>query len=1567
MAMSPCGDWLLVGHGKGGLRVWNVNGSRTNGSALFTIDADPYEPTGAGVAEAQAQVISSIEVTTTPTPGLNGTNGAPAPTDVIVIAAERDTGVVRHWMFSVERKVFGNNNNGTNSGEHRYPRLNLVGKFDAGGKEQIGKDESPSKFKNQDTLGPPLKTLVMCVTIDMGSCFEKLLLVVREDVIHVLKVQTVLYVMQEYASIEEAYSVRAITQQGESKVISLSSTAACKLLVFPLDEPENPISSSTKQLFITPHAVDASPHVCSIETVTNEIMQIYFVVIAWSSGVVDVYDLIHEKHVMKLQDNRLTDQISALSVVTFQKVVATKSAPTESDPTGYLSSRSYEDVYLNGTNKLVDVDPSDETEEEPIRKTVIVVGTETGKLYGWKAEALYNGDLSFKSIPKANVRAQAAHLSHIVQIARMDAVALGERAVLASVAADGIIKLWQVPSLKMIGYVSSTAEGYTSPASCIEVMRGQSTIIAAGNRGDAKVYVIAGYEDGGMGIWCVDMKRVSFQRLQVSTKHERRVSKICRVTSDVVSAGSAEFLSCSLDMTVIQWEVLESGSVQEKRYFDIGTAIVDMVLVEEQAILALAHEVCKFSFAPSSKCDMKYLMKPEVAVGCGSDADNYSTKQDTAPVRADEYPSTPTTRSIEDYNDVGTQPRHTSRSVDEYLTLHVPSAVLHLEAASLSAVTTTTASDSAPATGLSEQDDSAFNPRNEMTSRHRGHKSADKLQRHLISDDVLRQYLQDYIARHGSGGTMAANRITHLLALRPELPSVKRPGFALAKSLKDLKLTAQTRVDSEEALQVMRLLLTMSTASCPSFDAPTMARSLKLNDHSSEKARTQRIREKKQTKRKPVVTYNLLGEKYVRWEDAPEEESITSQNQSPPSPANSLIVHTPPSPNLRDDVGFENDPLYGDVENEVSPPLETPSSTAENVVELSDPNIEDDASAFQGNSPESNEIPATDITEPILTSPRLIVSSQINTSVESTDEEEEEEEEDGDIGGNDNETGDGGSGENNIPLDCQNHVALERSTSTKAIPAITSSNKIRRITHGQRHSHSVENIFESPLVNGIRLSPMFQKFWTKGYCWCLPAPRLRIHWTDNAKAKSESEKSDGAKRRSKKCKVCHKRLHTIELPRVGSALHFSRQAVFDVIVKVYNKLTTTAHTRLYKTSSPRKERTSEFSIFGALFEVFLATYGMRSAVELKLKLFFVSMCHYLREYDAVAVFGELLGLHTPEHADEYDQAPNTLVALCVCCYSWLYSRGMIVNGESFSGRLRGGEWGIIYGAITAEVAPATDGTTHWQFVRIEHALLCAQDNLLYPLVSPGFLRNIMLFMQEYAQYAPTRLLRTESPDFSGGNSHYYRGPALWIELHRFLRLLVGEWKQQNAQFRVVERLLFVHPQRDAALEGDLLEKLRLMLSCFVFYDHERVGAMAISDFEVLLFKLRYLWSEEGTVEQVPPIKEKLFENATLAIRKRFIDLNHDGQLCYLDFWAMLYIRLPVGSTTRAERHGVELHAAVVHATATEGTSSRQKFNRPKGGTAASPPCGRPARRNVSYRQDAQGIAIDSRAFVKRRD
>ncbi|GMF20072.1 unnamed protein product [Phytophthora lilii] len=1488
MAVSPCGDWLLAGFCKGGLKVWNVNGSRTNGSALFTIDAEPYEPAGSGVAEAQAEVLSSIEITTTS--AHNSSEGTTAETrsiGVIVIAAEKNTGAVRHWMFSVERKLFGSDSHGSNPGEHRYPKLSLVGYFHCGGKEQMGKEQSPTKFMNHDTLGPPLTTLTMCVTIDMGSCFENLLLVVREDVIHVLKIQTVLYVLQEFASIEEAFAVRAITQQDEPKVLSLSTTAACKLRIFPLDENLNHVSSSSKLLFISPHASEVPAHVSFMETISNESMQLSFVILAWSSGVVDIYDIFCEKHIMKLQDSQLTDQISALAVVNFQRTIVSKDADfDEIEMPGYFSSRSYDDDSQNPTVNLASY-TSDEAGQK-IQKTMIVVGTETGKLYGWNVDTLWNDSLMFQSIQKATIRVQTAHAAHIVQIARVESTLREERALLVTVGADGIVKLWQVPSLKMIGCVSSVSEGYTSSTSCIELMREAYSLANTGSRGRGKLYVSAGYDDGRLAVWRVECKQGLFHTLDVSTKHERRVSKVCCISSDTVPVGTLEFMSCSLDMTVIQWQILQSGNVQEKRYFDIGAAIVDMILVKEQVVIALAHEVCKFVFAPSSKSDMKYLMKP--AVIADTSRERIEKQESSAAVDAnpkdDEYPNTPTTRSVEDSTDqISTPARKTSRSVDEYLTLHVPSAVLHLEAATSSVVATDTAVYDAETRAL-EQDENSLSSQNDaafsMPKYRWESKSSHSLQKN--DDEILREYLLEYIGHHGTAGTMAANRITHLLALRPELPNVRRPGFALAKSLKDLKVDVHARVDCEEALQILKMLLTMSTASHSSFDAPTMARTLKQKERSREKARAQRLRERSQVRRKPVVTYNLLGEKFVRWEDDPIKEEVVTHNQSPASPTNSLVVHTPPSPNMREVTGFDDPPSYE----------KTPTISDGMITEL--PRITDHPPSAPSNSSSlfddssHSSIPSNDDTNSAGANSALIEPSETAASEDSVEGNDEQDDDDG------NDTDD----KNDRGNENHNQVQMARHAPKEPAPAGQTPKKGYRSRQAQQTGFLDDSISKNALVNGIRLSPMFRHLWSKGYCWCLPAPRLHIFWTDGNTVRKTDEhsqipKSDD-KERKPVCKFCHKRLHTLELPRSGYAPHFSRQATFDIIVEVYSRLAADAHSRLYKTSSPRKEGTSECSIYSALFEVFLTTYGMRRAVEMKLKLFFVSLCHFLPEFDAVAVFGELLGLHTPEIADEYDHAPGTLVALCVCCYSWLYSRGMVVNGDSFSGRLRVTDRGSWYKPAATDVVPAIDGTTHWQFVRIEHALLCAQDNLLYPLVSPGFLRSMMLFMQDYTQCAPTRPSETDSSEFLTDVN--YKRPT-WIELHRLLRLLVGEWKQQNAQFRVVERLLFLHPQRDMAIESDLLDKLQLMLSCFVFYDHERVGVMDISDFKNILSKLRYLWSD---AEQIIS-KSSDFEGALLAIRKRFVDVNHDGQLCYLDFWVMLYI---VGVKTRGLIHFHEI-------------------------------------------------------------
>ncbi|KAF1777078.1 EF-Hand 1, calcium-binding site [Phytophthora cactorum] len=1126
-------------------------------------------------------------------------------------------------------------------------------------------------FKNQDTLGPPLKTLTMCVTVDMGSCFENLLLVVREDVIHVLKVQTVLYVMQESAPIEEVYAVRAFDQQNSSQIISLSSTAACKLRIFPLDEA----SSETKSLFVTPHPSEKPGHVCSMETMTNDRSQKCYVVLAWSSGLVDVYDVLRDKHVLKLQDKQLTDQISTLSVVTFQRVIKHKhvSAIDEAGEAGFLSSWSYGDISQSQANNLANYAASDTSEETVPRKAVIVVGTESGKLFGWHVE-LWDGDFTLRSIEKANVRAQAAHSSHIIQLARIDAVVRGARTLLTSVGTGGIIKIWSVPALNLIGYVNSVAEGYPVSPSCIELMRDQENNVGTGGRkASGKLYVSVGYDDGRLAVWRVEVKLVSFQRMEVSAKHERRVSKICGISKEVPTE-LPEFLSCSLDMTVIHWQISESGGVHEKRYFDIGAAIVDMVLVKEQAIIALAHEVCKFMFAPSSKSDTKYLLNPGEV---NSHADKHTSEElayECLPPAEDDNPDTPTTRSVEDPTDA-TMPSH--KTVDEYLTLHVPSAVLHLEADSSSVV----AGESAPATG--DQSEAFFNLRDETAdqlSRHRrGSKSTNKLHRALIDDGVLREYLQDYIARHGNGGTMTA------------------------------------REHKRES-------------TCSAF--------------AGEKASTA----------KAGGDVQFAGEKYVHWEKEPADQEELGQNQSPSSSARSLIVLTPPSPNKDDMSAIDGDPPPDGIGFFEPTSKDTPSSTtnADGVVADS-ASHQDSLRALTDDLTHSHVLPS-ERNKPDAESPVEITQERSFEETEADDEEESEGESEGEEGdeneeNNDNDD-DGDSDGDDGGTKEQNPVNKERAR-----------DQYSAFAH-------VSAVLEERLL-------LVQ-----------PGTQLHVIWTDNDKAKLGEAK---ATKRRLTCKDCHKRLHTVDLPRVGYVPHFSRQATFEIIVQVYSKLTATAHTSLYKNSSARKERSSECSVFSALFKMFLTTYGVHSTAEMKLKLFFVSMCHFLPEYDAVAVFGELLGLHMPEVAEECDQAPATLVALCVCCYSWLYSRGMVVNGDNFSG--------------------------------------------------------------------------------------------------------LGEWKHQNAQFRAVERILFVHPQRDMAIEENLVEKLRLLLSCFVFYDHERVGVMAVSDFESLLFKLRYLWTEESAA-----MDDDAFDNAISATKKRFLDLNHDGQLCYLDFWVMLYI---VGVKTRA--------------------------------------------------------------------
>ncbi|CEG35551.1 WD40/YVTN repeat-like-containing domain [Plasmopara halstedii] len=1357
MALSPCEDWLLIGAHDGGLKVWNVNDSRLSRLGQSTTDATPYEAIETRADSTRTEAIISIQIVRTCAMSSTGEWDAES-SDMIVIVAERETGVVRHWnLLILEKDQTEYIGDAVDFRNQRFPRLNPVGGFNTEGKKGLQTSKKVKMVANSDTHGPSLQTLTMCVAIDMGSCKGYLLLIVRGDVIHALKMQAVSYTLQEFRPLEALCALRSINWQNTSQIITLSRTGRYNLRAFSMDE----VSRNASSVFM-PVDIDQRKdgHVCAMEIATNKSLQKNLVILAWDSGIVDVYDVENEKCLMTLRDDRITDQISALSVVIHQQTQTSKAALAKTKARD-ARNHSSRDTVANDTCVKA-VTPG----------TMIVVGTENGNLYGWNVKKMWLGGSASQSILQANVQVESAHSSYVVQFAQIGG-SLGDRALMASVSASGLVKLWSVPSLKMRNYVDSIAGGYLAAPSCIELMRDQKEVF------DDNIFCVSvGYDDGRLAVWRVNVNNQPCL-LKGLAKHERRVTKICRASTTAVQTGMTEFLSCSLDMTVIQWKITQAESVQAKRYFDVGASIIDMIVVNSQAVLALAHEICMLFYA-SRREDSQ----TENELKSDSVANKYAYDQlkctagEISPYVTESSRDTSTIPSTEYIAEVSDPPSPTLYSENMAFESQFLSTVNDFKDASSSVLRPNSVMGALQTTQMQSED--FLHPRSDPTDKvafsARSGICTKQHSRVIVNDDILIKYLKDFITRYGTSGMMAARLIPDFLASRPELPRVKRAGFALAKSLRDLNLNAQTPVDHEKALQVLKIIFTMRKTSRQSYDAPTMAYKVKHSHTGSKIEGRQRGSEKKQTRRKPVVTYNLLGEKSVRWEKEILENEKSRCKRSSTSSTTNLTARTSFGPTARD-VGGE--PLHG----RTSAVLKSNG----------------EASSF-----DKHRACALSHTSSGTSSPSGIIEQICG--------EEKDEIVTNEVGINNDQ--DRNDSESDYFETSKNQVYDQLLRCTEAVKATDAIEKRDKAITEDNIEFKADNATNA-LMNNIRLSPLFQPFWRKGYCWCRPAPYLYIIWAQSDTATVGKPKSSIPKYN---CIMCQKRLHTVELPRIGLVTHFSRQATFDIIIKVYSKLSATAQKRLFKTSSSTNGRSLECSIHGTLYEIFLISYGVRSTAELKMKLFLVSMCQWLPDYDAIAVFGELLGLHQP--AEDDHQAPAALVALCVCSHTWLYSRGTVVNGDlltgCFSGRGRERE--------TSEVVSATNG-------------LCT---------------------------ALTDLL--------------------------FERRLVGEWKHQNAQFRAAERLLFVYPQQSIRIEGDWLEKLRLLLNCYIFYDHERDGVVTVSDFDTLMFKLRYLWMEDCMKSNSPcSLSDDVFTSTLSEIKERFIDRNYDGRLCYLDFWVMLYM------------------------------------------------------------------------------
>lgn len=1396
IALSPCSTWLFTGHQSGALNVWNVgiSGSKKSRITSYGLGTSPLEPEPSAwhkSAVSSVKIGSSVPSADTEDDGVTPIT----PTEVMVVTAARDSGLVKHWRFHVDyqSKVSDDAYDlGAASAISRLParellpRIELVGAYNTDSNLNSEHENALIKKRQLKKLvDSVVATVPLWVTIDVGGFAENLLLILREDVIHVLKVQSVLHVLQAVPVCEGISSVRMVDHRSMPKVVALSGNHLASVRVFPLDCSDPNVQQLCYQQQLGPPRSQRSSSVSAMECFKLD-QQRAFVVYGWSSGGVEIHSLYPSRRVVMLQDPHLNVHITAIGVVIHHSshgVAASELLRAPAAIAGASSTTSWGGLLKSSSPMLLsDTQMSsggipdaaaDARHGQKKSSTVyILAGTANGQIFGWKVplgqDASSNASHQF--VLESKIRVNAAHSTHVVQLAELQHHTDGVHR-LVSLGADGMVKVWELPSMSIVGHVNAATGSHMSIASCMHIVQG-----------DRGRHLVVGFEDGMLAVWKLDPHQVSFSEVQVASHHERSVTRICNTNETSGRSGNIEFLTCSLDMTVIVWSI-KGGIVEETRYFDIGSPVIGIHAVGNQAVVALAHEVCKFDYCtqtpPSSdeisqRSSLEKLDPNGRSVGASTELQFYGSSP---------RPDTPTTYSD---NEVEVESDHPARRAERVVNaLRIPTSTIKAE----DSIAIPSAS---PTFTAKPVDNEAHDVVAEET------KSDVRLKTPIHGDDLC-GYLEQYVESHGTNGTIAASNLSHFLSTR-RLAIVKTPDFAIRKYLQEKKIDPKTRLSVYDACEILLALQDSADAK--------KGKHAKKQQHAERKMHQEKIRlrkrhERDMASRRAVISFNILGEKSIRWE-----------------------VLEPAHPN--------------------EPPAHQDADVG---------SVQCSGEAQELQSPKSPSI-------------RVPTDQVLPPSAERSDI---------------------------VDTDGRNAIALVEGNAEGANEDLPPKRRrSRKISVAECIGPRVRDEFPDPeLIQRLKLSKGFQSQWSGGYCWCAPCSELRVAWGEENRA--------GVAAAPTTCELCRKRKHTLMLSKSGYRPHFSLRMILGIIVDVYHELMTPSHTLLFKSAAkdpagPR-DTSSDVSIHCALFRVFTKKFGMPTVVQDKIKLFMVSITHFVREVDAIAVFGELLGVFARDQSYDDAHVPDEMVALCVCCYSWFYSRAMVVNGEPILGSNRDSGHSLYGSQLDGPIEIENGKRTNWQFVKLENALLCAEEILMYPLVSPGYLRNILLYAEEYAQACPSK------PNLAGEIDAHATDDGrcsrvTWIEVHRFLRLLVGEWKQQNTEFRVVERTLFVQPLMEAApsssteTRAEVIEKLRLILSCFIFYDHEREGVMAVEDFANILRKLRYLWPNENVTAEEAASTDQVsltFENTILAAKRRFADLGGDGQICYLDFWAMLYI------------------------------------------------------------------------------
>ncbi|OQS01326.1 hypothetical protein ACHHYP_01339 [Achlya hypogyna] len=523
------GDWLFTTHAAGSLSIWNATFAL---SKLYTVGSPtPYRCLGGAPLPGQ-RVVDIV-----PVPVREVANTAEVEIDLFTVHADSAVQQFRFRVVAPSENVLD-------------VRFDPLGRFDVAA-------VTPVTARGARAFGLP-------VQVDMGHSVEHLFLMAVQNTVHVLKVQSLAESLAVLDLQHTLGRLDALTTDADHTVAVAWAGDAALLFSF------SPTAPAHLEHVLAPY--ESSAWVTSVK------LDLTFLFVGFSTGVVQAYDLATGATCGRFQDPHLDTPVSALLALALPH-----SHVREGDATwgGKLRSKPR----LGARPDL----------KAPM---VLLAGTNDGWIYAWRTSAQ---SPRFQEL-QATWRWQA-HVHHVQSLLSLRVDSKYHSVV--SVAGFGDVKLWdalQLPTM-LAQHDGGCPSRALVTATCVL-------------QEHAKLhFLVCGFEDGSLQALEVVSQLHPIEATELATwdirwrllaslqPHERRVACVQnmphpgRLPPPLNVLCNCVFASSSYDGHVIVWAVdTDAQTIVERRYFELYGPVLGVFAYLDGLVLGLPSEICRLQF-----------------------------------------------------------------------------------------------------------------------------------------------------------------------------------------------------------------------------------------------------------------------------------------------------------------------------------------------------------------------------------------------------------------------------------------------------------------------------------------------------------------------------------------------------------------------------------------------------------------------------------------------------------------------------------------------------------------------------------------------------------------------------------------------------------------------------------------------------------------------------------------------------------------------------------------------------------------------------------------------------------